>query len=733
MLARVKTTPPAAFSCGRAGGSVAGSDLPRGIAERVEPTHRSIGSFPCPPSRTSLEDAEVDATWAAVAAGLWGPPTAQTVPPGLDLWENVLGQCRLHRVATYPILLPMASPLLKGFSARGSKMAEEANTDGGASGVVRGTFRSSPKDGSHSSGPWEGDYSREENRPGSSVQWNTPGPLGTRRVHGSGGITSISEMDATASPKDWASSSHQSPGVKHGSGLAAAGGGGGGGSGGGTFSYRDNRHQIHSSSEQLEDVEHLRSRSTTSSGLGRESFDSNNLESEERWERAATLTTGLLSHGAAPGRGGRGVGGGGGGGSSLQWQDADEATGGAGSGGDLRQTRSMSLAGVMLTGDVVMDAGSDRISALRRKSTTVDELLAGEARTPDAGNSARGEAIFSTVEMATEPQRALARAAALASRFVEEYSTSLVDTHDFTRVTTWCFGDVAMDAAVAVAAATTTVEDAARRMSYPVWTEREGEASTPNSSSFDAGGGWRASGGGGGGGGGRYNGSGRTPGGQDSGGGGSSVLARALLRYALPMTNSVALVEVSVKVESDDVRVGMPPRLLQYRHQQPHVVAETMLATVKLWTIDVVRPPCDCDEGSGSGDGGSGGEGGGSSSAWWAELPTLSSFRWDSGGVDKRVRGDGVPDELPRELAGVMDALRFRTSVEDFILGQVSQAFSNFILQICVRGGIRRCAYLGSTFVTTDMIHIIGTSQICVNPCVLAVYACMVDIPFECR
>lgn len=657
VLARLKTAPPATFTSGCAG-LVAGSDLPRAIAERVEPTHRSVASYPGPPARTSAEDVDVDYKLAAATAAAWGTPTAQAVPkalpPGLGWWEDIWSHCRLHRVATYPLLLPMASPLLKGFSARGAKRAEEGNTDGGASGA-RGNFRSSPKDGSHFSSPWEGDCTKEENRPG-SMQWNTPGLLGTRRVHGSGGITSISEMDAAASPKDWASSSHQSPGVKHGSGLAPSGGGGGGG--GGSFSYRDNRHQPFS--DKVEEFERLRSRSTTSSGAGRESFESNNVESEERWERAATLTAGLLPHGVALGRGGRS-----GAGSISQGQDAGEATGGAGSGGDLRQTRSMSLAGVMLTRETTTDAGSDTMLALRRKSSAVDELLPGEAPTPDASNSARGEPIFGVVETATEAQRALARAAALARRFVDEYSTSLVDAHGFTRVTSSCSGAATtMDAAAA-----TAVEDTVRRMTCPEGAEREGDTITPSWSSFDAGGGWRAAGGGiggGSGGVGRYNDSGRTPSGQ-GGGGGSATLARALLRYALPMTNSVALVEVSVKVESDDFRVGLPPQLLQYRHQQPHVTAESMLATVKMWTIDVVEPPSDCV--------GRGGEEGGSSSAWWAGLPTLPSFRWDNSGVDKRVRGDGVPDELPRELAGVMDALRFRTSVEDFILGQVKSLF----------------------------------------------------------
>lgn len=648
VLARLKTAPPAAFTSGRAG-LVAGSDLPRAIAERVEPTHRSVASYPGPPVRTSAEGVDLDATSAAAAAAAWGTLTAQAVPqavpPGLGWWEDIWSHCRLHRVATYPLLLPMASPLLKDFSARDAKRAEEGNTDGRASGV-RGNFRSSPKDGSHFSGPWEGDCAREENRPG-SVQWNTPGLLGTRRVHGSGGITSISEMDAAASPKDWASSSHQSPGVKHGSGLATSGGGG-------SFSYRDNRHQMFS--DKLEEFERLRSRSTTSSGAGRESFESNNVESEERWERAATLTAGLLPHGVALGRGGKS-----GAGSSSQGQDAGEATGGAGSGGDLRQTRSMSLAGVMLTRETVTDAGSDTMLALRRKSSAVDELLPGEAPTPDASNSARGEPIVGVVETATEAQRALARAAALARRFVDEYSTSLVDAHGFTRVASSRSGAATtMDAAAA-----TAVEDTVRRMTCPVGTEREADTGTPSWSSFDAGGAWRPAAGGiggGSGGVGRYDDSGRTPRGQGSGGG-SAILAGALLRYALPMTNSVALVEVSVKVESDDFRVGLPPQLLQYRHQQPHVAAESMLATVKMWTLDVVEPPSDCV--------GGGGEEGGSSSAWWAGLPTIPSFRWDSSGVDERVRGDGVPDELPRELAGVMDALRFRTSVEDFVLGQV--------------------------------------------------------------
>lgn len=591
-------------------------------------------------------------------------------PQAADWLEDMWSQCRLHSIATYPLLLPMHSPLLKAFSACGSKQEEE-DADGGTGGV-EATFRS-PRYANHVSGSWSGNFTLEETRWGSG-KWDASG---WRKI-GSGAIGSISEMDTFASPKGWASSSHHSPVIAHSSGSLAGATGIGGvtpdfsgpiGSGGTGFSSTERR-RTHSS--DFDDAEQLRSRSATSSGPGRDSFESN-LDADERFERAVTLSGRALSHHEAqppPSRRGGGASGEGpasafDGSSNVHGREA----GGSGNAGELRSGRSMSLAG--LGGDGPRGADGRIVPVGRRKSSAVDDIVVGAVSAAAAVAAASATGVQIPEQGMGEPIQSSADAGArraetctttLAQQFVDAYSIYLTNSLGFKPVE--C-GNKALG------------------------TGEESAAATPRSSNAD-GGDWSAS-----------------PNYGNTGGSGTrgrryvdrssaasqdgteAVLARALLRLGLDMTNSVALVEVVVKVARDDVRAvaataaaaasrthGVrapelsPAAGMHLLGHHSGSIAETMLACVKVLTLDVIEPS-DCWGADGPPGGSVASNNGKCSYSWWATQPTLRSFRWNLN-PGRFLRGQCLPDELPKELRRVIASLRFRNSVEDFIVGQVS-------------------------------------------------------------
>lgn len=645
-----------------------------------------------------------------------------------DWWREVWSQARLHRVTTHPLLLPMPSTPFNGFSVRGVRQEHVGNnTDGGGSGAIGSGGEEyssrSPKGVGFSDGPWGGHFSTDEWRFGAGKWRAAAGGVGrTSRKQGSGAVDSISEADGAASPKEWTSSSQHSPVATHMSGsLTGAidnsgrpGGIGlcamnlGGASGNGSLPSMDRQPSQMSDSE---DVELLRSRSATSSGAGRGSFDSN-MEYEERSDRAAS-TTGRLAHTeVVPPLAARHSISGGlgslsmrtGSGSSAPAGDVDSVNGGGGGGAafaaatvvvdavtsggpDLRQIRSFSLAGV---GDDGIRGKNSRSQYLRRKSSALDSMFREDTPAP-AVAGIEETALATPSREDTDAERTAACAAALAQRFVEAYSAYLVTSFGFlpmeqqgTETVAEADGDSPVDA-------------------RPARVNGEGQATTTPSPTekFERRRDWGPSPHGDGGVGVSEFCSRRSidPDGRDGDDGGDTVLARALLRLGLELSNTVVLVEVSVRITpegsaSTPVAASAPSQVQQelrlsespvrqgthsqQQNQEHPSLLKTLLACVKLWTIDVEEPL----KGWGR-DGPPGGyvrrdvdtrarEEETRPQSWWAHLPTLSSFKWHRNPNEPLVRGSCLPDELPLEFSRLVNRLRVGSSLDDFTLGQVS-------------------------------------------------------------
>lgn len=613
----------------------------------------------------------------------------------------------IHHISTYPLIVPVASPPLRILPARSSRTGQEYPEAGGGEGVS-GIARSSPSE-SHFSGPWGGNYTEEAGRWGSGMwktrdlAWDALGPL-PRRTFGSGGMASIGEADALERSRILTTSSGSSLAVTHFSGSVGALSGGGGGGGrsitpdhgvhSGTAGVgwvpREARHPTRSS-EHYDETERSRSRSVAGS---RDSVD-NSLD-DERYERATTSAThGLHHHGetllGAAGRreeGSATISGGGSGG-------VQEPRNGS---GDLRQNRSMSVVelGDGRTSEVFPDAASAAsgsggpISMLRRKTSAVDDMSNETAATYGSGSvtqtpaehqRSRGGQFSSAVE--TDAEREEQRARILATRFVDAYSAYLTDSLGFR---------VVQDAGIVTDK--NDAFDKSRNDAAHAGSDGGGEARP--SSPIDAGnntgrkGGRQGTSR-------RYSGGGSSTTSHDSGCGGPT-LARALLRLALPWTNSVAIVEVNVRgdwagtgaratalartntnalrgtseaasaaAESGDGGVYM-----HRRHQA--CLTEILTASIRMWTVDVVSPidvfgyRVDSTAYTGESDVKDKSQGGIRGGLWpiIAGLPTLQSFRsmtpvgFEDGG-----------NELPQELSRVWRGLRFCQSVNDFIVGQV--------------------------------------------------------------
>ena len=616
----------------------------------------------------SAVTADVDGRPAPAERALLDRGEAALQP--LDGLQNVMRQCRLHRMAVYPLLLPIPPlpPSPNMLSAKGSPRGD--NGTGGDAGVVETAFRS-PAHVSQFSGAWGGDCAEEEGRWGPG-RWDTILPLDGRKP-GPGAVGSVGAIDATASPKDWMSSS--SPAVAFSTGSIAGTSGGGvsvGGFESGRFSLKD---KPLTQSADFDLADHVRSRSATSSGPGNYSFDST-LDPEERSDSLGAPISRLLQHGEIPapppppplhvknsaGSGSRA------GSSGLSAREGEGDS--SGMGREARQTRSASLA--VLGGEWTRAAEIGTGSSARRKSSAVDQVLidAPASSTPtDARTTedSRKEADSGAVE--TEAERAAARAAVLARQFVDAYSDFLIDSLGFTPVT--------------CGKGTRGTINSGDQKGRPACSGAEAEAATPDpSENFDSTA-WETSPQGSGGGGGGGDDDSSTANHSSAGG---DTLARGCLRLALEMTNTVVLVDVGVSIVHGEAVAGAAGATAEHarrvwtsevpgaagvqRHQHcPFVVTDTLLASVKLWTVDVVEPTDGW-----KGDGPVGTSGGGGAPSWWASQPTLSTFAWNVNPSGPLLEGECLPGELPRELHRVIDGLHFRNSVEDFGIGQVSRS-----------------------------------------------------------
>ncbi|CAM9910504.1 unnamed protein product, partial [Scytosiphon promiscuus] len=556
-----------------------------------------------------------------------GVPPPPPPPSPVDWVRDVWRHCRLHRVSTSPLFLPVASSTLTGFSVNTSTAAGEDDDNAEATSLIVEAARFNRHDTGRFSGPWGGIYVEGDGR------W------------GSGMVGSVSDKDPVTSPKDWGLSGHRNTAV-----MTTVG------EGPSSELWSGDRRPTQSS-EFEEEAELMRSRSATSSGLGRDSLDSN-ADPDERW--GLPSATSVRGGGEEFGGGGEGDGGGGGGGAD-----------------DLRQTRSASLAAVGVGwdggGSFGRDAGGITFAGSRRKSSALDNILLEDPAAPGSASastpSGRGERAVADDGAARVAEAE--RAAVLARQFVLAYSSYLVTHLGFTPVAgaTNRPAERAAAAPVAPAEKINSCSSGSRKQpkKRPAF---EGEASTPASSHSRSATGWGkepfdgdGAGGGGGGGGGpvetRVSDFFCSPATRGSGG---VLLAHALLRLGLELTNTVALVEVSVMVAPPSSTAAAAAGGAQ---RQP------MQSSVKFWTIDVVEPPSGWE-----GDGPIGGavEGESASRSWWADLPTLSSFKWNLDPNSPTFRGSELPDELPHEMYRVIHKLRLRNAVEDFMVGQVEAA-----------------------------------------------------------
>ncbi|CBJ34061.1 hypothetical protein Esi_0911_0001 [Ectocarpus siliculosus] len=407
-------------------------------------------------------------------------------PRSVDWARDIWSQCRLHRISTSPLLLPMASSTLSGFAVKASATRDH---DGGQAEAEAALDRMDSR-------PVGRDYTSGEGQPGSA--------------RGNSGTGSI--FLGNVSETEWGASSYNSLGVPQHTGSVA-----------GEASVRElsGDRQLRQSSEE-EDFDLLRSRSATSSGLGRESTDSA-VGSDERWAIAATPTLGTQP---AMHRGSflRGLGSGG-------TVARDGETDGAGA-AELRQTRSVSLAGIGLGcdgGSTGGDTGGPAPSSFRRKSSAVDKPVLEAAATPEpaiASTPGTGEHV--AVDSSGRDDVEAERGATLARQFVLAYSSYLVESLGFTPVT---------EEATIVSADNVNTDTDVKCMTRPVFAGHP----VTFASGLTVG----------------ATGSGKAPKGVRGApvngqlcspatlGSGGVLLAHALLRLPLELTNTVALVETS--------------------------------------------------------------------------------------------------------------------------------------------------------------------------------------------
>lgn len=607
---------------------------------------------------------------------------------------------RIHHTSTYPLIIPVGSPPLKILSARGPRRAQD-NGEAVGGEDVSGIAHNSPVE-SHFSGPWGGTYTEDEGRWGSGrwktrdrdFTWDALGPL-PRRTFGSGGMGSISEVDAVERQRMLTTSSGSSAAVTHFSGGgrsitpdhvvhgAVLGAG---------WIPRDNR-QHTQSSETAEGTERSRSRSAANSrdSIG-DSID------DERYQRATSSAV-LSYHVERRLRGG----------GRIEEGSPTIDDGGTdylqelrdGSSELPRRSRSVSVSGIPearaeeSTGDAVSNTSGlgGLFSTLRRKTSAVDDMENDVAATHGSSSVAqtaaeeqrsRGGLFSSATEV--DAVREQQRAHTFAVSFVKTYAAYLVDSLGFRIVED-----------VEPAVDKSDDSDESKKDGTQPAGNTGGDPRSSVGNGNDPGGvdGRQPAG--------RHNsgrGRGNSTSSHDSGCGGP-ILARALLRLALPWTSSIAMVEFSVRGDWD--RSGARaaaiartnPKVVNtargtseslsvaaesgdggaflHRSHQP-CLTDILTASIRMWTVDVV-PPTDVfgyrvDNPSLTGDGGdqSKGEEGSRGGLWpiVARLPTLRSFR-----STRSVGHEDGGNELPHELSKVLRCLRFREAVNDYIVGQV--------------------------------------------------------------
>lgn len=561
-------------------------------------------------------------------------------PQPVDWERDVWSQCRLHRVSTSPLLLPLTSSTLMGFSAKDSTR-DDGDPGEEASLIVEANR--SPNEISRFSGPYGGGYTEREGRWESGKWETTRGSVGRGTPSGSGAIGAVGDKEALTSPKEWGASSHNSPGVTQFSGSGAEGASARVGRAGSSAACLSSSRDRYRTQSEFEDIEVLRSRSATSSGPGRDSFDSN-VELDEKWDPTSSSSTAMQpTRGAAAGDVSRAFGG-----SGTSDRELDDA-----GGGELRQTRSVSLAGLGLTrSGWDGEPGGAPLPTLRRQSSAAAHSLREAGATPGSAATSTPRERGTTVgaEDAAVKAEEAERAAALARQFVRAYSSYLVEYLGFKLMGGPTNGVAETQTAATAASAMGSNGTPRTRRLYA------GQTTTPPSSHGLGAPGWGE---------GPTHGGGKAEGRANeyfcspaTRGSGGELLAHALLRLPFELTNTVALVEVSVMVAPRASRAAAVA-----------AAVEPMQASVKFWTVDVMEPSSGWE-----GDGPIGGsvEGQSPSRSWWASLPTLTSFKWNVDPDNPTFYGDDLPEELPHDMYRVIHKLRFRNSVEDFMVGQVN-------------------------------------------------------------
>ena len=569
--------------------------------------------------------------------------------PVVDWRRDIWGQSRLHTVTTWPLVLPMPSPptAFTDYSARFERKGEDRD-DGAAASAAAISVQSG-----RFAGPGGGIFSGEEGRAGGMGLLDALTPF-VRRQRGSGAAPGggVGELDYYESPR---SCRNLSSAANIDSGAAAAplrtrrGGTpdhGSHHSGGGIYLHPERKQ----TPSETEDLEGSRSHSV-SSGQGRDSLEGSFLGHEEKFDRTLALLSRSLPYGegllaANP--------------KCVGVNDSIGTAHGEGvNPGEFLQARGIFQSEI--------ERGDPRAAAVDARTGTPTrrkyaELGAGQADVAVAARTTEGllaEQVLESVQ--AEADRAVVLAIALAWRFVDAYSAHLVENLEFKSI---AHGDEAVEAGVGN-------NEAWAVPARPGEDETSNAAAPTSTSNVNTTRDWKT-------------GTGRVErGGSRSGC--DAVHAQRLLRLGMDLSNTVVLVEVTATVEPEKIKAAAVTAASRTQHlwiqgaspavkthpesQYPGVAAERMVASLKLWTLDVEEPR----DGWGP-DGPPGGvcesSAEGCASSWWAKLPSLQSFRWCVDPEDL-VRGRCLPDELPIELRRLTAALRFQSFVDDFLLGQV--------------------------------------------------------------
>lgn len=721
---------------------------------------RSAASLPGVPGVSSVgESAGRDVDMATIVLTTTAEKDEESEDvESVDWLRHVWSQCRIQAVKTYSLLLPMPLPALALGSVHDGRGKDKYDGDddgvGGGDGVGNGDedcegdggiggaldderlSRSHPPSGSvNFVSAWGGNYFGEEGvgRGGIGV-WDAFNPL-VRRQFGSGaaGSTAGDFNLAYSSPNvcQPLSSAYNNNGgagpFRNRRGTPDLGGHSASASAGFSvsgvgFLHRDRKQ----ASSETDDLEGSRSRSA-SSGLGRESFDGSLAGGDEKFDRTALIAR-SLPYGDAPalaaGMVARG---------SASRFDSGRTVHGEDVGrGDSVQARSMSLAEAERDEPRSFDPRA--CAPLRRQSARSGSMQAGDTAAATVAAAAKHVAGVRTPECheldetsgALENEaveRTLAHAVTLAWRFVNAYSAYLAENLDFKLISRG--NEVAVNSGSecdpwVIPILPSEAEATAMPLSRSnVNAIRGCDTSADGVEGGSSGRGSRKV---------KRSGSGESRSGADV------ICARRLLRLGMDLSNTIALVEITVTVEREKIKAaaaaaaaaapsrnqdmptseGSPAFEGQPEQGYPRIAAEKMLASLKLWTLDVEEPK--------EGWGAEGPPGGvcedsieGREFSWWAKLPTLDSFRWCMD-PDDFVRGRCLPDELPIELRRLIVALRFQKSLDDFLLGQVDYLSTLFFH--------RDKRQLGNAWAST-VIRLFGLPPRFVPPHTVYTYACL--------